>query len=318
MVRWDTLLALALSGMEFLTPRERIILAGRLGTAAALERLGRAQLEQLLGRRVLTERFHAGRCLDQAHSVYRSLILNDIMCMFYGDPGYPERLRMVFDPPLVLFYRGALPPADAPTVAVVGTRRPADAARRAARELGTGLARAGATVVSGLARGIDGEAHRGAVAGGGAHVAVLGSGLAHIHPATNTALGRRILSTGGALVSEYAPEVPPRKHQFPARNRLISGLSRVVVVVQAPARSGALITADFALEQGRDVVVHEAGLWGMAGEGTAALAESGARVVRGAADVLDTLGVLPRAVAGENPDRGIEPEMERLLDELDG
>jgi DNA processing protein len=167
----------------------------------------------------------------------------------------------------------------------VGTRVPTEAAKQAAFALGRDLAAAGVVVVSGLARGIDGQAHRGAVEAG-LTVAVLGNGIDTVCPGGHEGLARKILATGGALVSEYGPGEPAFGYRFVERNRIISGLARSVVVVQAPARSGALITADFALDQGRDVVVHEAGLEGDRGAGTRALAVQGAPVVKTVADVL--------------------------------
>ena len=312
----DATLYLALSGMEFLRPKERIRVALEVRETAVLARLRRDELEQMLGRRLRTGLFDPCRSLEDAHSVYRSLILNDIMCTFYADPRFPRMLREIYDPPLVLYYRGTLPRDGEPSIAVVGTRRPADRARRAARELGRELSQAGVSVVSGLAHGIDAEAHRGALEAGGAHVAVLGAGLARIHPESNRALGRRILRGGGSLVSEYAPEVPPAKHHYPARNRLISGLAKVVVIVQAPEKSGALITSEFALEQNREVVVHEAGLCGVAGAGGRALAETGAPVVRCGADVLGVLGMEGAPSASGHGERDVGAEIARELESL--
>jgi predicted Rossmann fold nucleotide-binding protein DprA/Smf involved in DNA uptake len=147
--------------------------------------------------------------------------------------------------------------------------------------------------VSGLARGIDAEAHRGCLAEGGRTAGVLGNGVDQVFPGSSAPLGRRILAGGGCILSEYPPGEPPRPFHFPGRNRIISGLSRAVVVVQAPEGSGALITADYALEQGRELMVHADGLEGPAGAGTRALAAEGAQAVRGAAEVL--------AGWGENP-----------------
>ena len=134
------------------------------------------------------------------------------------------------------------------------------AGRRAAFEVGFQAARRGATVVSGLARGVDTEAHRGCVAAGGRTVAVLGTGVDMIYPASSASVARALIAADGLLLSEFPLGTPPRRHHFPSRNRIISGLSTTLVVIQAPAESGALITADHALDQGREVVVHAAGL----------------------------------------------------------
>jgi DNA processing protein len=163
---------------------------------------------------------------------------------------------------------------------------PDERSKQAAFELGRDLADAGAVVVSGLARGIDGQAHRGALETG-LTVAVLGHGIDSVSPPGHIGLARRLLARGGALVSEYGPGEPAFGYRFVERNRIISGLARTVVVVQAPARSGALATADFGLDQGRDVVVHLAGLDGERGAGTRNLARQGAPVITGAEDVLN-------------------------------
>jgi len=164
----------------------------------------------------------------------------------------------------------------------------------AARELGTRLAAAGLPVISGLARGIDVAAHEGAL-GRGVTGAILASGIDMVTPSSHRAQAARIIDSGGFLASEYAPGIAPRKYHFPARNRIISGLARGVVVVQAPARSGALITAEYALDQGRDLFVHRAGLDVAAGAGGAELAADGAYVIDGADDVLEDWGIAPPA-----------------------
>jgi len=138
----------------------------------------------------------------------------------------------------------------------------------------------------------------GCTAAGCVSVAVLGNGIDEVYPSTSRAAAMDLLEKGGAIVSEYPPGIPPLRHHFPARNRVISGLSKAVVVVEAPARSGALITADYALDQGRDMYVHADGLHGSAGAGTRALAEAGAPVIRGVADILAQWGRQPAAAPG--------------------
>lgn len=193
------------------------------------------------------------------------------------DPRYPALLKEIHDPPFVLYYRGDLPRWEG-SVAVVGTRRPTADALREAWQFGAEQALAGRTTVSGLALGIDAAAHRGALAAGGCTVAVLAGGLMQVYPAAHRRLAARILETGGALVSEFAGSGIPGRYLFPRRNRIISGLCSLTVVAQAPRRSGALITADFALDQGRDVAVLPAGLDPVRGEGTLRLAADGAPV----------------------------------------
>jgi DNA processing protein len=212
--------------------------------------------------------------------------------------GYPPLLREIYDPPVLLFYRGVLPPGGQRLAAVVGTRRPSTAAAAAAYSLGREFGRFGVPVVSGLALGIDALAHRGNSEAGASAVAVLGCGPDQVYPLSNRDLARRILSGGGALVSEYPPGTGVRKWNFPARNRIVSGLSCLVVIVEAPEKSGALITASFALEQGRELVVAQAGVSSPRGQGTARLAEEGAVVIGSAAGILEEWGlteVSPRA-----------------------
>jgi DNA processing protein len=241
---------------------------------------------------------------------------------------YPPMLREIYDPPPVLFFRGRLPDPERPLVAVVGTRRPSAAAAAQAYDICRELGRRGLAVVSGLALGIDAMAHRGNLEGGGATVAVLGSGADEIYPSSNRPLAGRILESGGAILSEYPPGTGPRKWNFPARNRIISALARGTLIVEAPERSGALITARFALEQGRDLWVSSSGAAGMTAEGrgepaagfaiarragTIKLAEDGAGIIGSAADILGEWnleageggsGALPESgakAAAENP-----------------
>jgi DNA processing protein len=170
------------------------------------------------------------------------------------DPGYPGRLRQIDLAPPVLFVTGDPAVLEAPrAVAVVGTRRPTAEGRQTAARIGGVLAAVGATVVSGLAVGIDGSAHAGALLANGLTVAVLGSGHAHLYPAAHETLAREIVRTGGAVIAELPPDAPPRPAGFPRRNRIIAGLADATVVVEAGERSGALITAGWAMEQGRAV-----------------------------------------------------------------
>jgi DNA processing protein len=210
--------------------------------------------------------------------------------------GYPPLLRAIHDPPVLLFYRGSLPGNGQRLAAVVGTRRPSAAGAAQAYRLGKEFGSFGVPVVSGLALGIDALAHRGNIETGAPAVAVLASGADQVYPLSNRDLARRILSGGGALVSEYPPGTGVRKWNFPARNRIISGLARVVVVVEAPAASGALITASFALKQGRDLWVARAGVESGLGQGTARLADEGAGVAGSAAEILAEWGLTENSV----------------------
>jgi DNA processing protein len=227
--------------------------------------------------------------------------------------GFPHALGRIFDPPAGLFLRGeaGLELLDAPAVAVVGARSCSPYGAQVARTLGRDLAAAGLVVVSGLARGIDGEAHRGALDAGGPTVAVLGCGIDRDYPASHADLARRIRSAG-LLVSEYGPGVEPSPWRFPARNRLIAGLAAVTVVVEARERSGALITADLALEEGREVFAVPGEITSALSAGTNRLLALGASPLLEPADVLRAFGIDPEARAA--PDLG--DDAARVLDAL--
>ena len=201
---------------------------------------------------ILAQRIAAG-CRDE-RLLSKELALarrHGVTLVTLEDPEYPASLKTIHDPPLALYMKGALASADEPSVGVIGARRSSLYGIQCAERLSYDLALRGVTVVSGLARGIDGAAHRGALRAAGRTLAVLGNGLAHCYPPEHEALAAQV-TEHGALISEYPMEILPLPHNFPRRNRIISGLSLGVVVVEAGQRSGALITADCALEQGRE------------------------------------------------------------------
>lgn len=228
---------------------------------------------------------------------------------------YPSLLGRIHDPPTVLWVRGD---ADVSVlgrpamVAVVGARACSSYGRAVARSLGRDLAAAGAVVVSGLARGIDGEAHRGALEGGGPTVAVLGCGIDRDYPAAHRELAGRIVAAGGLVVSEYEPGVEPAPWRFPARNRVIAGLCHLTVVVEARERSGALITADMALEQGREVMAVPGEITSGLAAGTNGLLRQGAAPVTTVVDVLEALG-LEAPVDERAPPNAVEAAVLRVV-----
>jgi DNA processing protein len=227
----------------------------------------------------------------------------------WDSEGYPRRLRELPSPPPMLFVEGALPPEGAPAVAVVGTRRPTEYGRRMARRLASELALAGVWVVSGLARGIDTEAHAACLEAGGATVAVLGSGLDKVWPGENKPLARRIVEQKGGLVSQFSMAAPPLKLHFPMRNWVISALSRGVVVVEGARDSGSMITANLALEQGREVFAVPGPADAPQSQGPLDLIRDGAKLVRGVEDILRELGLetkRPRARGRQAPPPGFE------------
>lgn len=206
-------------------------------------------------------------------------------------PGYPELLAAIHDPPARLHLRGAATHLLAgPAVAIVGARTCSGYGAHVALELGRGLARAGVVVVSGLARGIDAEAHRGALDVGGPTVAVLGCGIDRDYPRSNAGLAARIAEQG-LIVSEYPPGTEPAPWRFPARNRIVAGLSRAVVVVEARERSGALITADLALGEGREVLAVPGEITSSLSRGPNLLIRQGATPCLGVDDVLEAIGL---------------------------
>jgi DNA processing protein len=205
----------------------------------------------------------------------------------WSDDGYPERLRHIAEPPLALMMRGGLA-ADELAVAVVGSRRAGEYGRRVAHELASDLARAGITVVSGLATGIDAAAHRGALAGDGRTVGVMATGIDRVYPAWHRALAADVASHG-ALVTEFPCTTPPLQFHFPQRNRIISGLTVGTVVVEAAERSGSLITARCALEQGREVFAVPGPVGTPHHAGCHRLIQHGAKLVTTVEDVLDEI-----------------------------
>jgi DNA processing protein len=214
----------------------------------------------------------------------------DIQVYTYHDTGYPERLKEIYDYPPLIYIRGSLLPRDEWCLAVVGTRKPTAYGRQVAEEIVTDLAQAKITIVSGLARGIDAVAHRSALKAGGRSIAVFACGLDNVYPPENAALARSIMEQG-ALVSEYPPGTRPRSEYFPRRNRILSGLSLGVLVIEAGASSGAVITANLALEQNRDVFAVPGSILSPSSAGTNRLIQEGARLVTRAADILEELNL---------------------------
>ncbi|WP_319561884.1 DNA-processing protein DprA [Marispirochaeta sp.] len=261
-----------------------------------------SRVADLLGRRC-SENWNSDELYDKAAAEAEWLGRNGGGIIPFTSAEYPALLREIYDPPFALCYRGRKPPAAAPYVALVGTRKPNGRGARSAYELAKELAQGSVPVVSGLARGIDRQAHEGAIAGGGITVAVLGSGVAEVGPASSRPTAEKLLSSGGAIFSEYTVFTAPRRYHFPMRNRIISGMSRCCVILQAPRRSGALITAEYALEQGRDVFVHSACFQKGVGDGGYALYEDGARGITRADELLEgwnaQWGYSPQAVRKE-------------------
>lgn len=289
----DSLTLMLVSGVGPITRRA---LLDRFGSAAAVLAASQTQLRQVRGvgpelARRLTSASHDINALDEI----QICATHDIEILVEWDEAYPGLLREIHDPPGVLFVRGDLAPQDGLAVAVVGTRHATQYGLRQAERLAGGLARAGLTIVSGLARGIDAAAHRAALAAGGRTIAVLGCGVLEIYPPEHDELARDIIQSG-ALLSESPPRMKPMSGLFPQRNRVITGLSLGVVVVEAAERSGALVSARHAMEQGREVFAVPGPIDSRMSRGCHALLRDGARLVESVDDVLEELGPLCFAV----------------------
>jgi len=229
------------------------------------------------------------------------------------DAVYPTLLAQLHDPPAQLYLRGSVDALTGPAVAIVGARSCSSYGAQVGRTVARELAAAGVVVVSGLARGVDAEAHRGALDAGGCTVAVLGCGIDRDYPRRHAELASRIVESG-AVVSEYPPGVEPAPWRFPARNRIVAALAVATVVVEARSRSGGLITADFALELGRDVFAVPGEITSGLSAGTNELLRQGASPLLAAADVLDAMGVEPKAPAGRSVSSAAEAVLALVSD----
>lgn len=280
------LAAMTIARMPFLSARERILLLGTLGTASFTTlRLG--DVERIVGRRLQGAPWESAAWISAAERDSAYLARVGGSSFSYFDQGYPAILRETARPPFMLYVRGRLPDPRKPAVAIVGTRFPTGRGIDAAATLGMEAGAAGVAVVSGLARGIDSAAHRGALAAGGLTFAVLGRGIDAVYPAANKELASRMVATGGGLTSEYPPGMPPSRWTFPERNRILAGLCRSTVVIEAPGASGALISAAFALEEGRDVYVSAPCMGGIRSAGSDALAAEGAVALSCFGDIIE-------------------------------
>ncbi|MGQ9584174.1 MAG: DNA-processing protein DprA [Anaerolineae bacterium] len=259
----------------------------------SLERAWEASAEELrragLDRRSIENLVQTRRAISLEDEVAR-VERSGAWVVTWESPNYPANLRHISDAPPLLYVRGTLTPNDEWAVAMVGTRRATVYGREVTRRLAGDLARSGVTVVSGLARGIDGIAHQAALEAGGRTLAVLGCGIDQVYPAEHARLAQRI-EEQGALLSEYPLGTKPEARNFPPRNRIISGLSLGVVIAEAGAHSGALITADYAAEQGRDVFAVPGNILNRGSVGCNQLIRDGARPVLGVEDILEELNL---------------------------
>src|SRR5437870_3868958 len=305
---------LALHLVPGLGPRLTTALLQRFGSAGAVLQATAEQLQEVphIGAKIA----HGLRQSMQRVDVNAELALMEKMnvrLLVRGQDGFPKSLEEIPDPPHLLYVRGVLQEGDSKAVALVGSRACTSYGRKVAERLAGELARAGFTVVSGLARGIDGMAHRGALKAGGRTLAVLAGGLSRIYPPEHTDLANEV-AAAGALLTESSMSMEPMAVMFPARNRLISGLSRGVVVIEAAEKSGALITASHAAEQGRPVFAVPGPVDSTASGGTNELLRKGAVLTRGVEDILEELDGV-RAAPGRSADAPVPAltELERRI-----
>ncbi len=299
---------LALHLVPGLGPRLTAALLSRFGTAAAVLQARAGQLQEVphIGAKLASDLCRAMRRVD-VEAELAWMARERVRLVVRGETDFPPSLEMIPDPPHLLYVRGALEPRDRRAIAVVGSRQCTTYGRKVAERLTGDLARAGFTVVSGLARGIDGVSHRGTIKAGGRTLAVLAGGLSRIYPPEHVDLAREV-EAAGALLTEAPMGMEPMAGMFPARNRLISGLSRGVVIIEAAERSGALITASHAAEQGKPVFAVPGPMDSPSSAGTHQLLRKGAILIRGVEDILEEL----EGIAAASAPRAAEslPEMD--------
>lgn len=317
---------LALHLVPGLGPRLTAALLERFGSAAAVLRADSARLQEIphIGDTLASKLRQAMGQLN-LEAELQLLAQHGVSLVQRGKPDYPAALAQIPGAPELLYVQGELQPRDQQAVAVVGSRFCTSYGKKIAERLAGDLARAGYTVVSGLARGIDAAAHRGALQAGGRTLAVLAGGLAKIYPPEHDELARHVKEQG-ALLSESAMKMEPMAALFPARNRIISGLSRGVIVIEAGEKSGALITASHAADQGREVFAVPGPVDSPASAGALELIRKGAKLVRHAQDVIEDLQGIAPLISTEQTDRpkipappptGLDPLQEKIWDFLE-
>ncbi len=280
------MIQLFISRISGLSTDERVKLYKQFPLLENLLNLNISDLEYILNRKLMGVKFNTGRILRESMKILNSVLNLDIEIINYNSKKYPPLLREIYNPPFLIYKKGGILNNEIPAVAVVGTRKASQMALKAAFNLGLEISDYDINMVSGLAQGIDQAAHEGVVERKGSTIAVLGNGIDSIYPKSNSSLGKKIIDLGGVILSEYPPGTPPLKYNFPARNRIISGLCQSVVVIEAPEKSGALITAEFALDQGREVYIHRCSINSSKGAGCRRLLFEGANTIDSFGDLL--------------------------------
>jgi len=314
--REDLTHTLRLSLIPGVGPRTRQALLERFGSAEMALAAAPSQLQAVSGvGPKLTRKIVEARDAIDAEEEIAVCRAHGVTILTGADEEYPRLLREIYDPPGVLFVKGSLRPRDGLAVAIVGTRHATQYGLKQAERLSGSLARAGLTIVSGLARGIDAAAHRGAIAAGGRTLAVLGSGVLNVYPPEHEKLAEEV-AAHGALLSEAPTRAAPMSGTFPQRNRIISGLALGAIIVEAGDRSGALITARHAMEQGREVFAVPGRVDGRTARGCHRLIRDGAKLVETADDVLEELGPLVEATTRDDG-QAVHHPAELMLNELE-
>jgi len=288
-------LDLIISLLPGLLPFDKINLSKLFSNEEEIYLLTKNKAQAALKRR-LKKDWDITAIRDKADFIDTVCRARSIKWVSWNNLNYPPLLREIYDPPLIIYYRGFLPDPEKSLLGMVGTRKPSPEAASQAYKTAYGIGKAGISVVSGLALGIDSMSHRGNLAGGVPGYAVLGSGTDEIYPRSNRVLAKKILDSGGALISEYPPGTHPAKWSFPARNRIIAGLSRGLVIAEAPGKSGSLITAEFALQQGKDIFICSQGAESRDlkydKSGTKKLLDDGAEIIYSEFDIFEKWNIM--------------------------
>ncbi|MCQ1528013.1 DNA-processing protein DprA [Lutispora saccharofermentans] len=287
----DKKYSLWLSGLPQIGSRRYTALIKYFGSAKRVFESSRNELfESGILNGKLIDLIISKRDIDKIDRYLKKVKENDIKVYTIDEESYPQNLKNIYDPPPVLYVRGNIESGDECAIAVVGSRKASDYGLKTGERLGMELAEAGITVISGMALGIDSAAHRGALKAGGRTIAVFACGLNYVYPKGNYNLAKKIIKHG-AIISEYPLGIAAAPQNFPARNRIISGMSKGVVIVEANEKSGSLITADFALEQGRDVFAVPGNIGAPNSRGTNELIKNGAKLVSCIDDILEEYGI---------------------------
>jgi DNA processing protein len=304
---------LALALTPGLGPTRIKKLIEHFGAADRVFQASLTELEATGMRAVSAQSIATGKSLELAQQECVKAAEAGAKIISLSDPEYPSRLKEIYDPPVVMFVRGSVEVLAQPGIAMVGTRHPTPYGSGMAERLSTDLAARGLVIISGLARGIDTASHRGALAAKGKTVAVLGTGIDVMYPKENTRLTEQIVALGGALISEFPVGTPPTPQNFPIRNRIISGMSAGVLVVEAAEYSGTRITSRCALEQNRDVYAVPGNVTNKSSWGPNTLIKQGAKLVATWEDVWEELPADIQAALSSRQNESLEPETASLF-----